>query len=184
MQEYSADAAMENAGSRRVESLYEWVGMAVSSLIAVVLIFTFLFRIVGVDGDSMQNTLMDHDRLLLSVLPHTPQRGDIVVIYRDNREPLIKRVIGVAGDTIEIDEERHQVILNGRLLEEPYVDYPTPAFDMSGAVVVPQGTVFVMGDHRDDSHDSRWEDIGPVPVENILGHAVLRLWPFKWLVES
>ena len=167
-----------------VSGLYDWIDAAVLSLIVVVLVFTFFVRIVGVDGESMNNTLMNGDRLILSVLPYTPERGDIVVISRRNQEPLIKRVIGVAGDTIEIDEELHRVKLNGELLDEPYVDFPTLAYDLSGKVVVPEGMVFVMGDHRDDSHDSRWADIGPVPVEDILGRAVMRVWPFQWLDES
>ena len=167
-----------------VTSLYEWVEAAVFSLIVVVLVFAFIFRIVGVDGTSMMTTLKDSDRLILTHLLYEPERGDIVVINRYTDEPLVKRVIGVAGDTVEIDEEQHKVRLNGELLDEPYVDFPTPAYDMTGAVVIPEGYVFVMGDHRDNSHDSRWDDIGPVPVGDILGRAVLRIWPFTWLDES
>lgn len=89
------------------------------SLIVVVLVFTFLFRIVGVDGRSMQTTLMDKDRLILSALPYTPERGDIVVINRYTKEPLVKRIIAVENDTISIDEESHRVILNGEILDEP-----------------------------------------------------------------
>ena len=185
MQAYSAEENTEEKGrAAPVAVLYEWIGEAVFSLIAVALVFTFLFRIVGVNGDSMNNTLMNRDRLVLSVLPYTPERGDIVVVGRDAQEPLVKRVIGVAGDTVEFDEEQHKVRLNGELLDEPYVDFPTPAYDMTGAVVIPEGYVFVMGDHRDNSHDSRWDDIGPVPAGDILGRAVLRIWPFTWLDES
>ena len=125
----------------------------------------------------MNNTLMNRDRLVLSVLPYTPERGDIVVVGRDAQEPLVKRVIGVAGDTLEIDEEQHKVRLNGELLDEPYVQYPTPAYDMTGEVAVPEGYVFVMGDHRNDSHDSRAADIGLVPVDDIVGWAAFRIWP-------
>ncbi len=171
----------EDSRPSAAAAVYEWVEMAVFSLVAVVLIFTFLFRIVGVDGDSMLTTLHNGDRLILSVLPYTPERGDIVVINRTADEPLIKRVIGVAGDRIEIDPDRLQVRLNGELLDEPYVQFPSLLYDMTGEITVPEGTVFVMGDHRDNSHDSRWDDIGPVPVEDILGRAVLRLWPFTRL---
>ena len=132
----------------------------------------------------MMDTLYGGDRLILCPALSSPDRGDIVVINRYTDEPLVKRVIGVAGDTVEIDEEQHKVRLNGELLDEPYVDFPTPAYDMTGAVVIPEGYVFVMGDHRDNSHDSRWDDIGPVPVGDILGRAVLRIWPFTWLDES
>ena len=178
MQAYSAEENTEEKGrAAPVAVLYEWIGEAVFSLIAVALVFTFLFRIVGVNGDSMNNTLMNRDRLVLSVLPYTPERGDIVVINRYTDEPLVKRVIGVAGDTLEIDEELHRVRLNGELLDEPYVQYPTPAYDMTGEVAVPEGYVFVMGDHRNDSHDSRAADIGLVPVDDIVGWAAFRIWP-------
>lgn len=109
-------------------SIYEWVEAAVFSLIVVVLVFTFLFRIVGVDGRSMQTTLMDKDRLILSALPYTPERGDIVVINRYTKEPLVKRIIAVENDTISIDEESHRVILNGEILDEPYIQ----GADLSG----------------------------------------------------
>ena len=163
---------------------YDVVEVLVASLACIVLLFTFLFRVVGVEGDSMMDTLYGGDRLILCPALSSPDRGDIVVINRYTDEPLVKRVIGVAGDTVEIDEEQHKVRLNGELLDEPYVDFPTPAYDMTGAVVIPEGYVFVMGDHRDNSHDSRWDDIGPVPVGDILGRAVLRIWPFTWLDES
>lgn len=103
--------AGEEGGERKpdaVSSFYEWIDAAVFSLVVVVLVFTFLCRIMGVDGSSMKTTLMDRDLLILSVLPYTPERGDIVVINRYTKEPLIKRVIGVAGDTVEIDEEQHR----------------------------------------------------------------------------
>ena len=163
---------------------YDVVEVLVASLACIVLLFTFLFRVVGVEGDSMMDTLYGGLRLILCPALSSPDRGDIVVISRYTDEPLVKRVIGVAGDTVEIDEEQHKVRLNGELLDEPYVDFPTPAYDMTGAVVIPEGYVFVMGDHRDNSHDSRWDDIGPVPAGDILGRAVLRIWPFTWLDES
>ena len=141
------------------------------------LLFTFLFRVVGVEGDSMMDTLYGGDRLILCPALSSPDRGDIVVINRYTDEPLVKRVIGVAGDTLEIDEELHRVRLNGELLDEPYVQYPTPAYDMTGEVAVPEGYVFVMGDHRNDSHDSRAADIGLVPVDDIVGWAAFRIWP-------
>lgn len=119
--------AGEEGGERKpdaVSSFYEWIDAAVFSLVVVVLVFTFLCRIMGVDGSSMKTTLMDRDLLILSVLPYTPERGDIVVINRYTKEPLIKRVIGVAGDTVEIDEEQHRVRINGVLLDEPYIHVP------------------------------------------------------------
>ena len=153
--------AGEEGGERKpdaVSSFYEWIDAAVFSLVVVVLVFTFLCRIVGVDGSSMKTTLMDRDLLILSVLPYTPERGDIVVINRYTKEPLIKRVIGVAGDTVEIDEEQHRVRINGVLLDEPYIHVPT------------------YPENRVASLDSR--SIGLIDEGDILGKAVFRILPF------
>ena len=172
--------AGEEGGERKpdaVSSFYEWIDAAVFSLVVVVLVFTFLCRIVGVDGSSMKTTLMDRDLLILSVLPYTPERGDIVVINRYTKEPLIKRVIGVAGDTVEIDEEQHRVRINGVLLDEPHIHVPTYPEGMAGKTVeIPDGKVFVLGDNRVASLDSR--SIGLIDEGDILGKAVFRILPF------
>ena len=183
MQAYSAEENTEEKGrAAPVAVLYEWIGEAVFSLIAVALVFTFLFRIVGVNGDSMNNTLMNRDRLGLSVLPYTPERGDIVVVGRDAQEPLVKRVIGVAGDTVEIDEEQHKVRLNGELLDEPYVDeLALGECDIELPYQVPDGKIFVMGDHRSTSVDSRNTAVGCVAQEQIVGKIIFRIWPLNRL---
>ena len=172
--------AGEEGGERKpdaVSSFYEWIDAAVFSLVVVVLVFTFLGRSGGVDGSSMKTTLMDRDLLILSVLPYTPERGDIVVINRYTKEPLIKRVIGVAGDTVEIDEEQHRVRINGVLLDEPYIHVPTYPEGMAGKTVeIPDGKVFVLGDNRVASLDSR--SIGLIDEGDILGKAVFRILPF------
>ena len=160
-------------------TLYDILEVLVVSLTCITVLFTFLFRVVGVEGASMMDTLYEGDRLILCPVLTSPERGDIVVINRYADDPLIKRVIGVQGDTIEIDEDQNKVRLNGELLDESYIRYPTPAYDMSGAVTVPEGYVFVMGDHRNDSHDSRSEDIGLVSVNDIVGQAVFRIWPLQ-----
>lgn len=185
-------------------TLYEWIEAAVVSLVCVALVYCFLFRVVGVDGESMQMTLMDQDRLLLTSGYEQVTRGDIVVISRELKpdipaadggeteqaavsagsggrtvmlEPLIKRVIAVGGDTLSIEDG--QVYLNGELLSEPYLNQTTPAFELSGTVTVPEGHVFVMGDNRWDSHDSRWNDIGFVEVGDIVGKVFWRIWPLS-----
>lgn len=173
-------------------TLYEWIEAAVVSLVCVALVYCFLFRVVGVDGESMQMTLMDQDRLLLTSGYEQVTRGDIVVISRELKqditaadgggrtvmlEPLIKRVIAVEGDTLFIEDG--QVYLNGELLSEPYLNQTTPAFELSGTVTVPEGHVFVMGDNRWDSHDSRWNDIGFVEVGDIVGKVFWRIWPLS-----
>lgn len=148
--------------------------------VLIVLLFSLFFRPVSVEGPSMFSTLEDGERLLLSCFMYTPSRGDIVVIEREDKEPLIKRVIAIAGDTIRIDAESGRVYLNGEMLEEPYLDtQKTSPQSLTKETVVPNGHVFVMGDNRSNSHDSRAQDIGMIPQEKIVGKAVFRLLPFS-----
>lgn len=175
----------ESVKMERIASAYEWVEMAIFSLVAVVLVFTFFFRIVGVDGESMMDTLMHQDRLILVSSFYQPDYEDIVVINRYANEPLIKRIIAMEGDTIDIDAENDQVLLKKKgeedfqVLEEPYVHYPTTVHDMPLPVTIPEGYVFVMGDHRNNSKDSRYLEVGLVNVKDIAGKAVFRIWPLN-----
>lgn len=163
-----------------VFSAYEWVSTLIVSLLLLVVLFTFFFRIVRVDGDSMDNTLQDGDQLLLMTTVSDYQRGDIVVVDRYTVEPLVKRVIAVGGDTIKIDEGG-LVYLNGALLNEPYAAAYTPQKGCTEAVVIPEGYVFLMGDNRDTSLDSRLPEIGLVLEKDLIGKAVLRVSPISSL---
>ena len=162
--------------TKKLSDVFEWMQAAILSLTCVALLFTFVFRTVGVDGTSMVPTLLNEDRLLLTHLFYTPARGDIVVISRidEQKEPLIKRVIALAGDTIDITAD-HQVIVNGQVLEEPYLSVVTSAKHHEYPLTVPEDCVFVMGDNRVVSLDSR--DLGPIEVSRVMGKAVFRLWP-------
>lgn len=161
---------------KRLASGFDWMGSAVTALVAVTLIFALLFRVVSVDGASMTNTLQHGDRLLLSSMPYTPAYGDVVVITRDNDSPLIKRVIGVAGDRIRIDADTGAVYRNDVLLTEPYIRDPsTPQNGMTEEVTVPAGHIFAMGDNRHDSLDSRM--LGCLPLEDVVGKTFYRLAP-------
>ncbi len=162
---------------QRFTGLYEWVEAAVFSLIVVVLVFTFLFRVVGVDGPSMTPTLLDQERLILTDLFYTPERGDVVVINRYTREPLIKRIIAVGGDTLAIDGETGEVSVNGEVLDEPYIQGTTYPLEFESPQTVPEGYVFVMGDNRENSTDSR--RLGFISEKDIMGEAVFRIWPLS-----
>ncbi len=166
--------------TKRYNGLYEWVEIITASLIAITLVFIFLFRLVDVDGTSMETTLHDSERLVLSCLPYTPERGDIVVISQGTeKEPLIKRVIGLAGDTVSVSAESGEVYLNGEVLEEPYIHVSTATELMQGEVTVPEGMVFVMGDNRSAgcSLDSR--TFGCVEEDRLIGKVVYRVGPLS-----
>ena len=146
----------------------------------VVFLFCFLFfRPTVVSGSSMNPTLSSNDLLLLNGVSQKLGYGDIAVIRRENDTLLIKRVIGLAGDTIYINEDDGCVYRNGERLDEPYALFPTPAQQLLGEVSVPLGHIFVLGDNRVNSHDSRYNDIGMIPLDSVIGKAVYRLYPFK-----
>lgn len=175
----------------------EWASSLVYAVLIMLVLNLFVFRSITVSGESMNNTLSDQDRIIATNLFYTPKRGDIVVIQSDrieNRalsytygysvygEPIIKRVIGLAGDTVRFDFEKGEVYLNGELLEEDYIAAPTYAeWNMlSGRdYVVPDGHVFVMGDNRNASTDSRAVQVGYVDTDLIMGKAVFRFGPFE-----
>ena len=161
---------------RAAAPVYDWIGAMIVALVVLVLLFVTVLRVVGVDGDSMVPTLHDGDRLLLSCVDRHYETGDIVVIDRYTREPIIKRVIAVAGDTVWIDEEQ-RLFVNGEQQREPYIQGANVPRDLTGRVTVPDGSVFVMGDNRSISLDSRSRDVGMVSVKDIIGRAVFRVWP-------
>lgn len=175
-----ADTDPENKANS-MSGLYEWVEAAVFSLTFVVLVFSLLFRIVGVEGSSMTDTLHDQDRLIITNLMYTPKRGDIVIINRYTEEPLVKRIIAVGGDTLEINAQKNQVIVNGEVLDETsYAKGITdPIYFVPNKQTIPEGCVFVMGDNRENSKDSRYmSDVGFVKLKDIMGKAVFRFIPF------
>ncbi len=160
---------------RAAVAVYDWIGAIVVALIAIVVALTYMLRVVGVDGDSMLPTLQDGDRLLLTYNTKTLDHGDIIVIDRYNDDPLIKRVIAVGGETISI--ENTKVFVNNVELVETYIQGTTVARDVKEEMVVPAGYVFVMGDNRSISKDSRMNEIGLIAVKDIVGKARCCIWP-------
>ena len=145
-----------------------------------VLLFKIIFNVSIVSGTSMNPTLHDGNLLLLNHLFYEPEYNDIVVFENEERGLLVKRMIGMAGDTIEIHNS--VVYRNGVPLEEDYIHngYFGPG-DMTGPVTVEDGHIFVMGDNRPDSYDSRYNGVGQVSEDLILGGAILRVYPFSLL---
>lgn len=165
------------------QTVYEYVSSFVFPLAIVLLVFAFIFRTATVVNVSMQNTLHADDRLILSHIGYTPKRGDIIVLSTKAVDtPVVKRVIATGGQTVNIDFQAHKVYVNGKALSEPYIREPTSERgDLSYPMKVPAGHVFVMGDNRNDSYDSRYRAVGMIDNRDIIGHAVFRLFPLSKL---
>lgn len=169
-------------------AIYEWCDAVVYALIAIVLLFTLFFKVTTVVGTSMVNTLHERDTLIISKLGYEPENGDIVVIAMDNlyfQEPIVKRIIASGGETVNINFATHEVSVtdvNGvtRVLQEDYILSPTAtAADVAFPLTVPEGMLFVMGDNRNGSTDSRDSRVGLIDERQVLGHVVLRVLPIQ-----
>ena len=201
--EYFAPVAEKK---RIVEEIFEWIEIFSSALVTVILLFTFILRLVTVQGPSMEYTLhggempygdKTPDNLIISNLFYTPKCGDIVVIQVPNPsfdKPIIKRVIATEGQVIDIDFEKWEVTIyeneeayeknEGKILDEPYVNYEVGRYMESESIsgllpmVIEPGKIFVMGDNRNRSSDSRDSRVGQVDVRNIVGRVLIRVFPF------
>jgi signal peptidase I len=175
------------------KQVVEWVEVLSIAIIAVVIIFCLVFRVATISGDSMKNTLIHNDKVIITNLGYEPKQGDIVVISRNaensieaqnlSNEPIIKRVIAVGGQTVNIDFEQGIVYVDGVALEEDYILAPTvDRGDVQFPLYIPEGSIFVLGDNRPESLDSRYSQIGVggiIDERYVLGHAVFRIFPFN-----
>jgi len=165
--------------------LFSWCESLMTVLIVFVLLFTFVIRLIGVDGSSMYPTLEDHNIMLVSNFNYQPERGDVVILRKPgfyNDKPIVKRIIAMGGDTLTIDPLTGDVSVNGTVLQEPYIAEKIKTNnmgDMAYPLTIPDGNIFVMGDNRNGSTDSRWSSLGLVDERYILGHVLSVIYPFN-----
>lgn len=168
--------------------LYFWLQALVMALVGIILVFTVVGRLTPVDGGSMLPTLHHGDMMVVRSLGYTPEPGDVVVLTKRFVKPegqvvdapIVKRVIAVGGQHVEIDYDTGAVLVDGETLDEDYILEPMSQmfWQENISVDVPEGSVFVMGDNRNVSLDSRYPGLGVVDQRYILGHAMLVLFPF------
>ena len=175
---------MVNLKDKIKREIIEWIKIIVTSLV-IALVITHFIRPTLVQGSSMYPTLEEKDYLIINRVAYKreePKRGDIIVfkteLLQDNgkKKDLVKRVIGLPGDHIKINAQ--EVYLNGELLEEEYIS-PTVVTEGNIDITIPEGTIFVMGDNRQHSMDSRDPDVGLVKIDDIMGKVIVRLLPFN-----
>ena len=177
----------DEGGSSFIRSVMEWVETIVMAVVFVTVVFTFVARVITVDGISMEPTYYNGDRVLSTTLAGAPHQGDVVIVVNALDEPIIKRVIATEGQTVDFDQESGEVIVDGEVVPgsvygiEDGITYVT---DLPGQVLefpqtVPKGCVFVMGDNRDNSLDSRSSRLGQVDEDAVLGKSQLRIFPFN-----
>lgn len=172
-------------GEKTRREIYDWIHCLSIALIICVVIFAFFVRLIDVRGTSMNPTLNNGDKMLVSGLFYSPKAGDVVVFKKDEYDPeraLVKRVIATEGQVINIDFDNGIVYVDGEAIQEDYImELTTNKIDFIGPQTVPEGCVFVMGDNRNASTDSRKTEIGMVDSRLILGKAYFVIYPLSQL---
>lgn len=170
--------------------VYSWLQPLVLALAVLIMLSTFVGRIIGVDGESMMPTLHDHDMLVLQSLGYKPAQGDIVVLTQRSfsDKPIVKRIIATGGQTVDVDYAANTVTITDKdgsrhVLDEPYLGEPMrqPASLSNTHIEVPEGSICVFGDNRNNSTDSRFPSVSTVDERCVIGRAVLILLPFQRL---
>lgn len=211
---HPADPPQEKKKPGWRRDLYDWLQLLALVLVGVTTFFTFFGMIFGVSGSSMYPTLHPSDAMFIQRVGYTPKQGDIIVLkkdgfpYPDDSEAIVKRVIAVEGQDVEIDYHTNSVYVDGVLLEEDYLNFANEGveeyeddymvkrsgmtdFDQDGDTevddfTVPEGCIFVMGDNRNGSTDSRYAELGMVDTRYVIGRALFVFFPIgnaKWLTH-
>ena len=164
--------------NKSIESVYDFAGIIVTAIFSVCVIFTFFFKISTVVGESMENTLLDGDNVIISAINSDIEYGDVVVISQPNyyEKVLIKRVIAVGGQTISFDSLTGKTLVDGKQLDEPYIKEKMKfTYGMTKSYTVPEGYLFVMGDNRNWSADSRDMYIGMIDERYVVGTVMYKI---------
>ena len=172
----------KNSPSEFMNGIYDWVSAGLFALSVIVILMTFCFRLVNVDGSSMLQTLQNGNKVIVTGLDYNPEVGDIIVISHGAEldKALVKRIIAVEGQTVDINSETGEVSVNNIVLDEPYINGKTVAEgDMEFPLQVTEGNVFVLGDNRPISKDSRYKEVGLIDKDSIIGKVQLRIYPFS-----
>ncbi|MBQ6118982.1 MAG: signal peptidase I [Clostridia bacterium] len=161
--------------------LYSLLSMILGIMVCVFALFTFFFRLVSVSGDSMNPNIYHGQKIIVSNVMYRPDYGDIVAIGRSTptENSIIKRVIGLPGDRIDINFDTHIVVVNDSVITEHYKTQEaiSDPGDVSFPLTVPEDCVFVLGDNRNNSLDSRYSSVGFIRLDEITGKALFRLFP-------
>ena len=165
--------------------IYDWIQCLMVALVICVALFVFFIRVIDVSGSSMLPTLINGDKMIVSDLFYSPKAGDVIVFKTDTYDPnkaLVKRIIATEGQEVNIDFDHGIVYVDGQPLDEKYIMQPTMTkLDFIGPQTVPEGCVFVMGDNRNASTDSRKKEIGMVDERTIIGKVYAVIFPLSEL---
>ena len=170
------------SGAKSRAEVYDWIQCIIFALVFCVLLFVFAVRMVNVVGHSMVPTLEQNDKVVISNLFYHPKQGDVVVLRKQTlmQEPIVKRIIATEGQTVDIDFDDGVVYVDGKALDEPYVNEPVhDRENFEGKITVPEGCVFVMGDNRNHSADSRYAEIGQIRLDQVMGKVLAVVFPGK-----